>query len=46
MHITLEEIEKWEVEEVKFIEELGKEPEGNVHAIVYIELLEDYCNAR
>ena len=44
MHITLEELEKWEVEEVKFIE--GKEPEGNVHAIAYIELLEDYCNAR
>lgn len=45
MGITLEELEKWEAEEVKFIEELGNEPEGNVHAIAYIELLEEYHDA-
>ena len=45
MDITLEEIKKWEDEEVQFIEELGHKPEGSVHVIVYIELLQGYHNA-
>lgn len=45
MDITLEEIKKREDEEVQFIEELGHKPEGSVHVIVYIELLQGYHNA-
>lgn len=45
MGITTEEIQKWEEEEVHFIEELGHEPEGNVHAMAYIELLQGYRDA-
>ena len=46
MSITLDEIEKWEVEEVQYIEELGYEPEGQVHVMAYIELLQEYCNTK
>jgi hypothetical protein len=45
MNITMGQIETWEVEEVQYIAELGHEPEGDVHAMAYIKLLQELCAA-
>ena len=45
MNITLDEIEKWETEEVRYIEGLGHKPQGDVHTMAYIELLQQYRDA-
>ena len=46
MDITLDTIEKWEAEEVLYIKELGHEPQGDLHAMAYIELLQHYHDAK
>ena len=39
----MEQIEKWEDKEVQYIAGLGHELEGDVHAMAYIELLQELC---
>ena len=41
MNITMEQLEKWEDEEVQYIAELGHELEGDVHTMAYIKLLQE-----
>ena len=36
-------LDKWEVEEAEYFQTLGQEPEWDVHAIAYIELLQELC---
>jgi hypothetical protein len=38
-------LDQWQAEEVEYFHTLGKEPEGDIHATVYVELLQDLWTA-
>ncbi|KAF7966426.1 hypothetical protein HWV62_38406 [Athelia sp. TMB] len=39
--ITIAQLESWESEEVEYFKTVGKEPEWDAHAVVYVELLQE-----
>jgi hypothetical protein len=43
--ITEEDLEKWEQEETAYFRVLGQEPEWDLHAVAYVELLQELRSA-
>jgi hypothetical protein len=41
LNITEADLKKWESEEVEYFGSLGKEPEWDVYAVAYVELLQE-----
>lgn len=41
LDISEEDLEKWESEEAAYFKTLGQEPEWDVHAVAYVELLQE-----
>jgi hypothetical protein len=37
-------VERWQTEQVEYFANLGKEPEWDIHAVAYVELLQDLQN--
>lgn len=46
LNISDTDLEKWQMEEREYFQNLGSEPEYNVHTLAYVELLEKYCDAK
>lgn len=46
LEISKNDLELWHEEEAKYFLSLGKEPEWDVHAVAYVELLQDLRDAR
>jgi hypothetical protein len=46
LDVAEEDLEKWELEEAAYFKTLGQEPEWDVHAVAYVELLQELRTAQ